>query len=331
MRLAIMALAVAGWLIFAFMTWFALTGGPRLTTGDVFQVDWHVFWAGGHDLLDRELYRVPLDAGGQTLSATEFRLPPFSAVWPLPLLGLPMEVGGYVWQVIAAASFAAAAIVALALFGLDRPWPWAGILLGPLSLTLIYLEGLHLATNNYLVLAIVAIGCLAYVRGRDSTAGVLFGLAVATKLWPATLLVVGLRDRRWSVIGWALAILVAQGLLVLAWLGPDVIGPILDTLRIEIPATGLLIGPTAFPGVRDIWNAGVGAVVAIALLALPLRGVAGLGAAVIAGMAPIGNLWIHYGPTVLFGLALLVADIGARRSGRRRLEHEATIARPPPA
>lgn len=323
------ALAVSGWLIFAFMTWFALTRGPQFTTGDVFQVDWHVFWAGARDLVDRDLYRVPLDAGELELSATAFRLPPLSAVWPLPLLGLPPADGGIAWQVVAAGSIAVAAIVALDLATVRRAWLWAGLVLGPLSLTLVYLEGLHLATNNYLVLALVALGCWCYVRRRDSWAGLLIGLAVATKLWPVTLLVVALRERRWPVLRWALGTAVVQGLVLLAWLGPDVIGPMIDTLRIEIPATGLLIGPTAFPGLREAWNAGIGAVVAIALLALPTSGRAALGAAVIAGMAPIGNLWIHYAPTVLFGLGLLAADAVVRRPSGG-LGRERAVAEPPP-
>lgn len=329
-RVALLAAAITGWLLFAFMTWFALTRGPALTTGDVFQVDWHVFWAGARDLVDRDLYRVPLDAGGRALSAPEFRLPPLSAVWPLPLLVLPSADGGIAWQVAEAASVAIAAMVGLELAGVRRPWLLAGLVLGPMSLTLLYLEGLHVATNNYLVLALVALGCWSYVRRRDTLAGLLIGLAVATKLWPATLLVVALRERRWPVLRWALGTVLVQGIVLLAWLGPGVIGPMVDTLAIEIPATGLLIGPTAFAGLREAWNAGVGVLVAIALLALPTSGRAALGTAVIAGMAPIGNLWIHYAPTILFGLCLIAADAVAKwPSGG--LGAERAVAEQPPA
>lgn len=324
------ALAIAGWLLFLFMTWYALAEGRSLTSGDVFQVDWHVYWAGAHDLIDRDLYRAPLDAAGMPLSASEFRLPPLSAAWPLPLLVVSQEIGGYLWQVVAAGSLAAAAVVELELFGVRRPWLWAGVALGPLAVTLVYLEGLHIGTNNYLVLALVAVGCRFYLRGENRFAGVLLGLAIATKLWPVTLLVVALRDRRWPLLGWAAGTALVQAALIVGWLGPDVLGPMLATLRLEIPPTGLLIGPTAIPGLRDLWNSGLGATVAIAILVLPLHGRLAVGAAILAGMAPIGNLWIHYTPTLLFGVALLVGGltggVNLPFSHQRRIRQQRPIA-----
>ena len=331
-RIAATALALVGWLVFGFMSWYALSLGQQVSTGHVFQVDWHVFWAGARDLLDRELYRVPLDAGGLPLSATAFRLPPFSAVWPLPLLPLPVATGGIAWQVVAAASVAGTAIITLDLAAVRRPWLWAGLILGPLGLTLMYLEGLHLGTNNYLVLLLVAAGAWCHLRGYDRWAGVLIGLAIATKLWPVVMVAVMLRERRWRELRWTAGTVVVQGLGLLVWLGPDVVGDMLATLAMAIPPTGLLIGPTAFPGLREVWNAGMGAVVCLGLLALPLRGRAALGAAVVAGMAPIGNLWIHYAPTILFGLALLATD-PLLRGGLvgRRAGAQARITEPPPA
>lgn len=307
-RLLFSLLGALGWLLFGFMTWSVLNAGQGSFHGNVFQVDWHVFWAGARDLVDRDLYRVPLDAGGLPLSATEFRLPPLAAVWPLPLLPLPEETGGIVWQVVGAASIAVATIIPFVVAGARRSWLLAGMVLGPLSLTLLYLEGLHLATNNYLVLGLVALGAWRYLRGDDRWAGVLIGLATATKLWPAVLLVVAVRDGRWHAARWMVGTVAVEAVVLLAWLGPDVIGPMISTLGVDIPPTGLLIGPSAFPVLRDIWNGGLGVLVAIGLLALPLRGPALVGTAIIAGMAPIGNLWIHYAPTILFGFGLVVAD-----------------------
>lgn len=303
-RIALLAGAVVGWLLFAFMTWYSLAVAPGMHAGEIFQIDWHVFWSGARDLADRDLYRVPLEANGLALSAPEFRLPPFAAVWPLPLLPLGPETGGVAWQVMAALAIAMSAVLAGNLVGASRPWVAAGPVLGLGSMTLYYLEGLHVGTNNYLVLALVGLGCWATVHHRDSWAGVAFGLAIATKLWPVTVVVLLLRERRWRVLRWLTITLVAQGLLLLAWLGIDVVGPMLRTLPLDIAPTGHLIGPAAVPGLRDAWTGGVGVVVAAAILALPLRGRLGLGAALVAGMALIANLWIHYGPTVLFGLAL---------------------------
>jgi hypothetical protein len=308
------ALAIVGWLVFLFITWFSIAVAPAMATGHVFQIDWHVFWAGARDLVERDLYRVPLDAGPLPLSAPEFRLPPFSAVWAVPLLLVPEPTAAIVWQVVAAVSIAVAGVISLSMWRVRQPILLAGLVLGPLSLTLFYLEGLHVATNNYLVLALIAIACWLYLRRRDRWAGLLIGMAIATKLWPVTLLVVAARERRWTVVAMAAAFLLVQGALALLWLGPDVIGPMVSTLGLEIPPTGYLIGPTAFPGLREVWNAGLGLGVGVGLLLLPLRGRAGLGTAVIAGMAPIGNLWIHYGPTVLFGLSCVGAALKPPRT-----------------
>jgi hypothetical protein len=312
-RAAVLILGAAGWGIFAYVTFYAISTGWQATTGHVRLVDWHVFDAGARQLLARDLYRVPLQIEGLPLSASEFRLPPFSAVWALPLTGLAVDsVAGVIWQVVAAVSIAGAAVLAAMIARLASPFFWSGLVLGPLSLTLWYLEGLHLGTNNYLVLLIVAAFCWCYLAGQWRAAGLLLGLAVATKLWPATLAVVALRERRWSVLGWALAFLVAQAAAVLVWLGPDVVGHMLRTVAEPIPPTGYLLGPTAIPGIREVWNAGLGLAVGIGFLLLPARGRTGLGLAILAALAAIGNLWIHYGPTILFAIALILADMVPR-------------------
>lgn len=309
--------SAVGWAVFAAVSTVALMRGSVPGTGDVFQVDWHVYWAGARDLVDGDLYRVPLDAGGRTLSATEFSLPPLSAAWAVPLLILQEDVGGYAWQVMGAMSFASAAIAGAAMLNVSRPWLVAGILLGPVSITLIYLEGLHLATNNYLVLGLVAVGCWALMTARDRTAGVLIGLAIATKLWPVVLLVVAIRQRRGRVLAWAAGVTLIQGILLFGWLGFDAIAHALDTFRSAIPPTGILIGPGSVPAVRDVWNAGLGPVTALVMLALPLRGRAGIGVAILAGLAAIPNLWVHYAPTALFGAALIAVDLWRAMETRR--------------
>ena len=306
---ALTVLAATGWAVFAALSAITLIRGSVPGTGDVFQVDWHVYWAGARDLLEGDLYRVPLDAGGRTLSATEFSLPPLSAAWAVPLLGLPVLVGGYAWQAMAAAAIAGSAIAAIGVVRVARPWLAAGLVLGPLSVTVLYLEGLHLATNNYLVLGLVAFGSWALLAGRNTLAGVLIGLAIATKLWPVTLLIVALRARRFRVVIWALGLFVVQGVLLFGWLGFDAIGSAIETFRNPIPPTGMLIGPSAVPELRAAWHSGVGAITALVLLALPMRGRTGIGVALLAGLAVVPNLWIHYAPTVLFAAALITFDV----------------------
>lgn len=307
--------AVAGWLLFGYLTLRTLSGDVG-SSGDVFQVDWHVYWAGAKDLLGGDLYRLALDAQGLTLSTPHFNLPPLSAVWALPLVGVPISTGGLLWQAIGAASIAVAATTVLDILRLRRPWLMAGIVLGPLALTLLYLEGLHLATNNYLVLGLVAVFAWLYLRASDAPAGVLLGIAIATKLWPAVLLVPTIRERRWRVVAWATGITLVQGVVLFAWLGFDAVPLFVERLATEIPPTGLLIGPAAVDGLREIWKGGLGLLAGVVVLSLPLRGQAAIGAAILAGMAAIPNLWIHYGPTILVALALIGGAV-MRRGGDR--------------
>ena len=311
LRRALAILSLSGWLLFIYVTIVTLAAGA--TEADVFQVDWHVYSAAAKDLLSGDLYRVPLDAGGGTLSTPEFNLPPLSAAVAIPLTALPVSVGGYVWQVIAAVSVSIAAMAAIGIARLPRPWLHAGLVLGPLALTLVYVEGLHLGTNNYLVLAVVAGFAWYYLRGADAPAGVLLGVAIGLKLWPAVLLVPALRDRRFQVAGWAVGASVVQAVLLFGWLGLDAIPAFSENLRTQIPATGYLIGPAAIPGLRDAWIGGAGVIVGLAILALPLRRAAGIGAAILAGLCAIPNLWIHYGPTVLFALGLVMWAVADRR------------------
>lgn len=303
------AVAVAGWVIFAYVSVFAITTGWHLTSGGVRQVDWHVYALGARDLLHRSLYAGPLVTGGLVVSTPIYNLPPLSAVWPIPLVPLSMDTGGSVWQFVAASGVAAAAILAAATVGVPRPALLAGLVLGPLSLTLLYLEGLHLGTDNYLVVALVALFAWLALRGRERMAGLVLGLAIATKIWPVVLLVPMARERRWIVLSWAIGTVVVQAIAFVIWLGPDAVPRFLTALGTSIPATGLLIGPSAVEWLRPIWFPWVGLAVAAALLALPTTGRTAIGLAIIAGLAPITNLWIHYAPTVLLAVALIVAGL----------------------
>lgn len=303
--------SVAGWLLFGYLT-ITVMAGSAVADGDVFRVDWHVYRAGASDLLARDLYRVPLDSQGLTLSTPHFNLPPSSAAWAVPLLALPVSVGGSIWQAVAAASIALSAVIVLDIARVARPWLMAGMVLGPLALTLPYLEGLHLATNNFLVLALVAGFTWLYLRSADAAAGVLLGIALGTKLWPAVLLVPAVRERRWRVVAWAIGIAAVQGVILFGWLGPDALPLFIDRLGTAIPPTGHLIGPGAVEGLREVWSGGLGLLVGVLLLALPLRGPGAIGVALLAGMAAIPNLWIHYGPTVLFAVALIAGGLVLR-------------------
>jgi hypothetical protein len=123
-----------------------------------------------------------------------------------------------------------------------------------------------------------------------------------------------LRDRRARTATWALATAGGVTVALFVWLGPDAVPAFLRRLQTTIPATGFLIGPAAVPVVRELWTAGLGVAIGLVILALPIRGLPGIGLAILAGLCAIPNLWVHYGPTVLFAGAVLAAGLRGRRS-----------------
>jgi len=312
--LGLTAIAVAGWIFFVFGAWVSIVEGPALTSGDIDHVDWHVYDAGAVDLADRSLYRHPLHLDDRTLSSPAFNLPPMSAAVALPLAWLPVDVGAVVWQLIAAASLAAAAVLALAVARVPSPWLWAGLVVAVLTLLNPVLEGLDIGTNNYLVLGLVALFGFAYLKRRDTLAWTSLAVAISLKVWPVLLLVLVIRDRRWTVAGWTSAAVALQGLLFLAWLGPDVVASALQSAHVSIRPIGTVLGPSGWPATRDVWNAGLNIAIAAVLVAIPARGPTAIGLGVLAGLATIVNLWGSYLPTVLLAAWLVgVGLVSARR------------------
>ena len=299
---------LAAWTTFAAASVFAVVSGARHAGPNWFQVDWRVYAVGARDLLDRTLYRESLQLDGPPLPVSEFSLPPLSAVWALPLAGLPVEVGGVLWQLGMAASVGASVYLLARVVGVPRPALVAGLALVPLAAHVSYLEGLIGGTNNPIVFALVTLFAWAHVERRERVAGVALALAIGTKLWPLALLPLLLRERRWSSVRWAMAALGVQVLATAAWLGLDIGGHIVDAFRDPIPVGSPVLGFTALREMYDWWPAWVAPAFALLLVAIPVRGRAAIGVAMLAGLAVIPNLWMHYLPTVLAAVALVVAD-----------------------
>ena len=307
------AAGVLGWFSFAFVTQFAITTGWRLLTDPLARhYDWHVYLAGARDLLDRSLYRVTLVLDGLPMPVTQFNYPPGSALLAAPLAWMDPPVGGMVWQVLSAGGLGLGAYLTAAVVGARPPWAWAGIVLGGYAWHESYRDGMISANNNFIMLALLAGFCLAYVRRSDGWAGALLAVAIGAKLWPIVLFVPALRDRRWTVIWLAGAGLAVQVTLMLAWLGADVVPHLVGALRYDVPSSPGVIGISALRRSVDWWPAWGGAAVAVTLLLLPMRGRAGLGVATLAGLAAIPNLWSHYLPIVVLALALIGADVVGR-------------------
>lgn len=306
-------LGVLCWQLVAALTVSVVLLGIMLPEpGIAWLYDWHVYAAGAHDLIGGDLYRVPLRFSGWPLPVDTYNLPPLSAVWPLPLLWLPDEPAGVIWIAIGAVAWSSAWWIAFKLIGIRVAWMWTGVALAVYATVFYWFSAnIILGNVNHLILGGLAAFALAHVRGRATLAGVLLGLAMATKLWPSVILLVLVRERSWHTAGWALGTAAVTTLLPLAWLGPDAIGPMLDALRLQVPLEPgvTVLWTSAFRLVWDWWPSWGAIAVGIGLLAIPVRGLPGMGLAIIAGITLIPNIWDHYLPTMLFALAFVLTAI----------------------
>ncbi|MGH2429532.1 MAG: glycosyltransferase family 87 protein [Candidatus Limnocylindria bacterium] len=326
-RAALVIGSAVGWAAFVLVTvrYLVISVERKAEQQNFIHFDWHAYAAGATDLIDRSLYRQPLELGPIPLPLTVYNLPPLAALEAALFLPVGITPGGVAWQILAAGSVAFAAVVLARLWHAGTSWRDAivvgGVLLGAYMLIdhlvipdpLSYWWGLVLGTNNYLVLGLIAAFALAHQRGWARPAGILLGIAAATKLWPVTIGVLLLRERQWRVAGWAAGFVVLQGALAVLWLGPDVAPLAARALLQQDESPVAVIGVAALRGIVDWWPSWAGWAVGAALLAVPATGRAGIGLGILAGLAVITNLWGHYLPTVLFALGLITAHLVARR------------------
>ena len=290
--------------------------------------DWHFYLAGAYDLVERTLYRVPL-TGPWPLPADVFDNPPLGALWALLLAPLGEAMAGTTWQVLNTGALFIGVLLGCRVLGIS--WAWGGLALAAYVRVFpaFWEAGVQLGNNSWLVLGLIMGFAWAHQRSQQLAAGVLLGLAIATKLWPAPLLAVALRQRRWRELAIALMVVAVQGLAFLLWLGPDVVPHVIDRLASspEPDSEVFFIG-----GLRvyfDWWPAWGGLAVAAVFLAIPATGRLGIGLALMAGLSIKPNVWHHLLPTVVIALALTAAGIvDAYRSrtaaGRGRPEDRPT-------
>lgn len=287
--------------------------GTRVPRIDVWLYDWNVYHAAAVGFLNHTLYRTPLVQPGYELPISVFNYPPLAAVWAAPLLPFGREPGGVVWLVVGLFATSVGALLGARALRLSWSWAWvaAGAGLAVYGFNQLIGADIALGNNNHLMFALVAGFALAHVQGHQRVAGVLLALAIGTKVWPIALVVLLLRERRWSELRWTVGALVIQGALALAWLGPDVIGPmvsaVLDANLGREPGVAAVMWTTWFRYTWDWWPAWGGYAVAGALLLMPATGRLGLGVGIIAGLSLNANLWHHYAPVFVLGVALVVA------------------------
>lgn len=297
------------------------------TRPNVWLYDWNVYHAAAGDLLTGELYRNRLVEPGHQLPIGVFNYPPLAALVAVPLLPLGREGGGIAFVIASSAAVAGGAALALRAAAISRWWLWA-----PAILTAYLLAwpptraDIGLANNNALMFLLVAGFALAHVHQRERWAGILLALAVGIKLWPIALVVLLLRERRWVTVRWMLGVLAIQGILFLAWLGPDVLPDLTHALLQNTPrdtSVAVVLWTSAFREWWDWWPAWGTYAVAVGLLLIPARGRLGLGIGIIAGLSLNANLWHHY--LWAFGLGGLL--IAFWRLERRELQVTACLDR----
>lgn len=284
--------------------------------------DWHVYASAAAGLLQGTLYEAPLQSEFP-LPVTVFNYPPLSALVVAPLLLLPDQVAGTLWVAANIAAMGAAAVITARLLRLSQAVAWAGIGFYVFTFNPWYWLAL-LGNNTPLVLLLVVAFAGYHSASQRGRAGLLLGIAIAMKLWPAALIPLLLRERRWQSVVWVAGICAGVGVATLAWLGPDVIGPAADAMRSrdDIKPGNPVFGITWLRENIDWWPSWGGYAVAAALVAIPARGRLGLGLGILAGMAAVPNLWRHYLPTVFVGFLLLA--FGRRHSGAETHPPEST-------
>lgn len=308
------AMCAVGWLLYLVISLAIIVTEPQRSNPQLaWQYDWHVYLGGTRDLIDRSLYREPLTLDSFPLPVSEFNLPPMSAATALPLAPFDPELGGNIWLGLMVASIAVGVALATAVLGAKRPVLFAGIGLLAYTVSPWFTADILLGNNNGLTLPLVAGFVLMHLRGRQRAAGLLLGIAISFKPWPLALLPLLVREGAWREIRWAAVFLVAQGVVFLGWLGVDVVpsmvAAITSPVPIEpgVPVLGWTFLRQSFglPG----W---IGVVAGILLLAIPARGRVGLGIAILAGLTlMVPNLWQHYLPVVVLGVALLLVPLVA--------------------
>ena len=291
------------------------------TPHKVWLYDWHVYAASAKDLAGGDLYRVALEFPGWPLPVTTYNYPPFSPVWALPFLALPDETAGIVWVAGGALLMASAWWMALRLIRVPQAWAWTGFGLALYSLSVWYRPTILLGNMNSLVLCLVVGFALANQREHRRAAGVLLGLAIATKIWPVVLLVPLIRERNWGSASWSVATAGILTVVPVLWLGLDVIPSMVDALRLAVPVgNGNSVLWTTALSELEWWPAWGATLIAVVLLAIPARGLPAIGLAIIAGVTLIPNIWHHYLPTLIVGIGFVLAGIPWRQWAVRTRE-----------
>jgi hypothetical protein len=306
---------ILGWAVGAGL-WTAFLAIQQFSPRFTWLEDWHVYAAAANQLLAHTLYRVPLESAYR-LPLEVFNYPPLSAAVAIPFLALPDQIAGTIWVALNLGAMAVVSVLTARMLAVRDVLALSG--LGFLAYTLHPWFVLALLGNNTpLVLLAVVAFAYEHLAGRQRSAGFFLGVAIGLKLWPAMLIPLLLRERRWSSLVWAVSVPAITVAAAVLWLGADSIGAALSALgaRDEVLGENNVLG---FSWLREAFGVPgwVAIVTALALVAIPARGKLGIGLGILSGMAIVPNLWRTYLPTIIIG-GLLVARGSLDKLARMR-------------
>jgi Glycosyltransferase family 87 len=309
---ALPLMGVVGWVFFCLSSSKLLLTPSRVPPdSQLWQYDWHVYIGGAKGLIDQSLYRVPLMLVPYHLPVDLYNQMPLTAAWALPLSPLDVVTGGNVWLVSMLVCIGLGTILASAALGARLPALTAGLGLLVYTASPWFSADVLLGNINGLMFLLVAAFVWLHLQGKEPAAGLILGVAIATKPWALAFLPLLARERRWQEAGWAGFVLLAQGLAFLGWLGidvaPQMVGAITSSVPVDpgVPVLGWSL-------VREMYHlpAWTGVALGAAMLAIPVRGRAGLGVAILAGLTLlVVNLWQHYLPVIALGVCLLMVPL----------------------
>jgi hypothetical protein len=297
-------MGILGWAVGVGL-WTAFLAIQQFSPRFTWLEDWHVYAAAANQLLAHTLYRAPLESAYR-LPLDVFNYPPLSAAVAVPFLALPDQIAGTTWVTLSLAAVAVVSVLTARMLAVRDVLAWSG--LGFLAYTLHPWFVLALLGNNTpLVLLAVVAFAYEHLAGRQRRAGFFLGVAIGLKLWPAMLIPMLLRERRWSSLVWAVSIPAISVAAAIVWLGTDSIGPALSAFgaRDEVRGENIVLG---FSWLREAFGVPgwVAIAAALALVAIPARGKLGIGLGILSGMAVVPNLWRTYLPTIIVGGVLVV-------------------------
>ncbi len=107
-----------------------------------------------------------------------------------------------------------------------------------------------------------------------------------------------------------MGVIIIQGVILITWLGWDVLPSMIAALTAWLPTVPDDILWTSWARYWWGWPDWIGPVLAVAFVALPVRGTLAVALGLLAGLSLINNIWDHDLPTfafiVVLGLAWLI-------------------------